>query len=56
MSELRAVGAEVGKFNSFGAETGKRLCAIIAGVLLAQIFERSVGSTKKEGCRPCSSS
>ena len=34
MSELRAVGAEVGKLNSFGAETGKRFCAIIAGVLL----------------------
>ena len=56
MSELRAVGAEVGKLNSFGAETGKRLCAIIAGILLAQIFERSIGSTKKEDCHPCSSS
>ena len=42
MSELRAVGAEVGELNSFGAETGKRFCAIIAGVLLLKSLSEAL--------------
>ena len=57
MSERRAVGVEAGKLDSPGAVMGRRLCAILAGALLAKIFEPSVvGSRTKEDCRPCISS
>jgi len=56
MSERRAVGVVAGKLDSPGAVMGRRLCAILAGALLAKIFEPSVGSSTKEDCRPCISS